>query len=73
MRGSNDCLCIFCLDFQLYISDIIVLDAVCCGIKFNFSVKSGLCLIKHAEQAVCLGKVSGKANLQQVYWNPEYV
>lgn len=32
MRDCNDCLCIFSLDFQLYIADIIVLDAVCCGI-----------------------------------------
>lgn len=39
MRGSNDCLCIFGLDFQLYIADIIVLDAVRCGIKLNFSVE----------------------------------
>lgn len=44
MRGSNDCLCIFGLDFQLYIPDIIVLDAVRCGIKLNFSVKNGLFL-----------------------------
>lgn len=38
MRGSNDCLCIFGLDFQLYIADIIVPDAMCGGIKLNFSV-----------------------------------
>lgn len=38
MRGSNNCLCIFGLDFQLYIADIIVLVAVCGGIKLNFSV-----------------------------------
>lgn len=44
MRGSNDCLCIFGLDFQLYIADIIVLDAVRCGIKLNFSVKNGVFL-----------------------------
>lgn len=39
MTSSNDCLCIFGLDFQLYITDIIVLDVACCGIKFSFSVK----------------------------------
>lgn len=40
MRGSNDCLCIFGLDFQLYIADITAADAVCRGIKLNFSVKN---------------------------------
>lgn len=39
IRGSNDCLSIFGLDFQLCIADIIVWNAVRCGIKFNFSVE----------------------------------
>lgn len=42
IRGSNDCLSIFGLDFQLYIANIIVLDAVRCGIKLNFSVEMDL-------------------------------
>lgn len=35
MRGSNDRLCIFGFDFQLCISDIIVLDTVLWGIELN--------------------------------------
>lgn len=56
MRGSNDCLCIFGLDFQLYITDIIVLDVACCGIKFNFSVKrikNGLCVLLNMQRKYC--------------------
>lgn len=53
MRGSNDCLCIFGLDFQLYIADIIVLDAVRCGIKLNFSIKNGLSVLLNMQRKYC--------------------
>lgn len=52
MRGGNDCLCIFGLDFQLYVPDIIVLDVACCGIKLNFTVKNGLCLLELAKEVL---------------------
>lgn len=71
MRGSNDCLCIFGLDFQLYIADIIVLDAVRCGIKLNFSIKNGLCLIERAKEALFSGKVLLWPAFQQAYCNQE--
>lgn len=52
IRGGNDCLCIFGLDFQLYVPDITVQDVACCGIKLNFSVKNGLCLLELAKEAL---------------------
>lgn len=57
MTSSNDCLCIFGLDFQLYITDIIVLDVACCGIKFSFSVKKkkkkGLGVLLNMQRKYC--------------------
>lgn len=76
MRGSNDCLRIFGLDFQLYITDIIVPDVVCCGIKLNFSVKKKkwtLCLIEHAKEVLFCGKVLLWPTFKQAYLNHESV
>ena len=70
MRGSNDCLCIFGLDFQLYIADIIVLDAVCWGIKLNFAVLTQ-CLIEHARETMFSGKVLLWPAIRGAYSNQE--
>lgn len=54
MRRSNDCLCIFGLDFQLYMADIPVLDVERRGIR----KKRILGLIAHAQGALFSGKRS---------------
>lgn len=47
--------CIFGVDFQLYIADIIVLGAEHCGVKLNFCVEMDS--VSYAKEALSLDKI----------------
>lgn len=57
--------CIFGVDFQLYIADIIVLGAVQCGVKLNYCVEMDS--VSYAKEALSLDKLIQISNPRDRY------